>query len=150
MKFKFILLAMLLPALQVFSQTIKECNIYPTNLEENMYFDSFDAKTNTLKGVYFMVLSDGENSEYITPEFTVKLYLFQNGKDPIFIKTFEEKGIYHFGKKEYNNLDIQINTDGIEPGTYRVGIYVNADNSFKENKDDNAILFKQSITIAAQ
>jgi hypothetical protein len=150
MKFKFILLAMLLSALQVFSQTIKECNIYPTNLEENMYFDSFDAKTNTLKGVYFMVLSDGENSEYITPEFTVKLYLFQNGKDPIFIKTFEEKGIYHFGKKEYNNLDIQINTEGIDPGTYRVGIYVNADNSFKENKDDNAILFKQSITIASQ
>jgi hypothetical protein len=132
------------------SQTVKECNIYPTNLEENMYFEKFDPVTNTLKGVNFMVLSDGENSEYITPEFTVKLYLYQSGKDPIYFKTFEEKGIYHFGKKDYNDLNIIIPTDGIEPGTYRVGIHVNADNSFDENKEDDAILFKGSITIAGQ
>lgn len=149
MRPRILLLAMLLSAWQVFSQTVKECNVYPTNLEENMYFGSFDAKANTLKGVYFMVLSDGDNSEFITPEFNVKLYLYQSGKDPVYFKTFEEKGIYHFGKKEYNNLTIKINTEGVEPGTYRVGIHVNADNSFKENTSDNAMLFKQSITIMA-
>lgn len=148
MRTKFLLLAMLISVLQVFSQTVKECNVYPTNLEENMYFESFDAKTNTLKGVYFMVLSDGDNSEHVTPEFTVKLYLYQSGKEPIYFKTFEEKGIYHFGKKEYNKLNIKINTEGVEPGTYRVGVHVNADNSFKEDTGDNAMLFKQSITIS--
>lgn len=148
-KLNYIILAMLFSELQVCSQTVKACNIYPTNLEENMYIESFDEKTNTLKGVYFMVLSDGENSEYITPEFTVKLYLYQNGKDPIYIKTYEEKGIYHFGKKEYNETTIKINTDGIEPGTYRVGLYVNADKSFTEESSDNAILFKRPITITA-
>ena len=147
-KVSYFILAMLASALQVHSQTVKACNVYPTNLEENMYIESFDQKTNTLKGVFFMVLSDGENSEFITPEFTVKLYLYQNGKEPIYIKTYEEKGIYHFGKKEYNEPSIKINTEGIEPGTYRVGLHVNADNSFKENSDDNAVLFKRSITIA--
>jgi hypothetical protein len=149
MQIKYILLSFVM--MNVFinanSQTLKACNVYPTNLEENMYFESFDAKTNTIKGIYFMVLSDGDNSEFITPEFTVKLYLYQSGKDPIYIKTFEEKGINHFGKKEYDKLNIKINTEGIEPGTYRIGIHVNADDSFKENTSDNAILFKQGIII---
>ncbi len=129
-----------------FGQTVKDTNLYPTNLEENMYFKGYDAPTRTLKGVHFMVLSDGENSKWVTPAFTVKLYLYQEGKEPIFFKTFEEDGIYHMGKKEYA-LDVPLGEAEVPPGTYRVGVLVNADNTVKEKDSDNAMLFQGPITI---
>ena len=128
------------------AQTVKDCNIYPTNLEENMYFASYDDASKTIKGMYFMVLSDGDNSKFITNEFTVKIYLYQQGKDPIFIKTFEEPGIYHMGSKEYK-LDLSFSDVNVAPGTYRVGVFVNADKTVKEDPSDNAILFRTPITV---
>ena len=110
-----------------------------------MYFEKYDGASNTVKGLYFMVLSDGNNSKDRTPEFTVKLYLYQEGQDPIFIKTFEEEGIYHMGSKEYK-LNVPIPSD-VPKGTYRLGVYVNADKSFTENDANNATLFKGEIVI---
>lgn len=129
-----------------FAQTVKDANIYPSNLEENMYFTGYDAPSNTLKGVHFMVLSDGENSKWVTPAFTVKLYLYQQGKEPIFFKTFEEEGIHHMGKKEYV-LNVSLADADVPPGTYRVGVLVNADNTVKEKDSDNAMLFQEAITM---
>lgn len=129
-------------------QSVKPTNVYPSNLEENQYFESYDATTQTIKGIYFAVLSDGDNSLDRTPAFTVKLYLYQNGKDPIFIKTYElKRGIKHLTRKDFKNENVSLQGLGIPAGEYRLGIYVNADKSFEENYDDNAILFRDPIVL---
>jgi hypothetical protein len=146
---KFLLSALLVVTLATpaaFAQTVKDTNIYPTNLEENMYFKGYDAASRTIKGIHFEVLSDGENSKWVTPAFTVKMYLYQEGKEPIFFKTFEEDGIYHMGKKEYD-LDVSLADITASPGTYRVGVLVNADQTVKEKSEDNAMLFRDPITL---
>jgi len=131
----------------VLGQSVKPANIYPTNLEENMYFKGYDAMSKTIKGLHFLVLSDGNNSKDRTPEFTVKLYLYQEGKEPIFIKTLEEPGIWHLGSKEYKDIDVNLSELEIPTGTYRVGLLVNADQSFEEKASDNAMLFTDPLTI---
>lgn len=146
-KIFFSTLLMVLVPFFVKAQAVKPANVYPSNLEENMYFKGYDAATNTIKGFYFLVLSDGNNSKDKTPEFTVKLYLYQEGKDPIFIKTFEEPGIWHMGSKEYKGIDVNLSEFDVPPGTWRVGVLVNADKSFEENESDNAMLFRDPITV---
>lgn len=131
------------------AQKIKECNVYPSNMEENIWFESFDAKANMIKNINFMVLSDGNSSQDITPAFVVKLYLYQKDKEPIYIKTFELEGLYHMGSKEYKNINLSLKSFEIPEGIYRLGIHVNADVSFKENESDNAMLFKGNIVIGA-
>lgn len=140
------LFVLLLSGPAAFAQTVKDANLYPTNLEENMYFKGYDAASRTIKGMHFEVLSDGDNSKWVTPAFTVKLYLYQQGKEPIFFKTFDEEGIYHMGKKEYN-LDASLADVEAPAGTYRVGVFVNADKTVKENDADNAMLFRDAITL---
>jgi hypothetical protein len=95
-----------------------------------------------------MVLSDGNNSLDRTPEFTVKLYLYQEGKEPIFIKTYTlDNGIAHLSSREFKNQNVSLKGLNVEPGIYRLGIYVNADKSFDENMSDNAMLFRDSINV---
>jgi hypothetical protein len=133
---------------QVSGQKVKPTNTYPSNLEENQYFESYDAATQTIKGIHFMVLSDGNNSLDRTPEFTVKLYLYQEGKEPIFIKTYTlDNGIAHLSSREFKNQNVSLKGLNVEPGIYRLGIYVNADKSFDENMSDNAMLFRDSINV---
>lgn len=130
------------------AQAVKPTNTYPTNLEENMYFEGYDANTQTIKGVYFMVLTDGNNSLDRTPPFVTKIYLYQEGKDPIFIKTYEFKnGMKHMSAKEFKNDAISLKGQNIEPGVYRMGLYTNAESSFGEDMSDNAILFRDPINI---
>ncbi|MCI0751482.1 MAG: hypothetical protein L0Y35_06560 [Flammeovirgaceae bacterium] len=146
---KNILLLILITALPVagsFAQSVANANVYPSNLEENMYFKGFDSENKVITGINFIVLSDGDDSKMVTPAFTVKLYLY-DGQNPIFIKTFEEDGIYHMGKKEYEDVEVSLADLDIVPGTYRLGIYVNADKSFEEDGSDNATLFKGDIKI---
>ena len=128
------------------SRTVANANVYPSNLEENMYFESYDASSKTIKGITFQILCDGDNSTYVTPAFTVKLYIW-DGQSPVFFKTFDEKSIFHMGSKEYKSLDISLADVDLSAGTYRLGVYVNADKDFEENPDDNATLFKGEITI---
>ena len=130
-------------------QATKPTNVYPSNLEENQYFESYDATKQTIKGIHFAVLSDGDNSLDRTPAFNVKLYLYQNGKDPIFIKTYElERGTKHLTRKDFSNENVSIKDLNIQPGEYRLGVYVNADKSFEEDFNDNAILFRDPIQIS--
>lgn len=142
-----IILACLLLSSVIKAQNVKECNVYPSNLEENMWFQSYDVKTNYIRNINFMVLSDGDNSKEITPAFNVKLYLYQKDKEPIYIKTFELEGLYHMGSKEYKNINVSLKSFELPEGTYRLGLHVNADKSFKENESDNAMLFKGDIII---
>lgn len=140
-------LMLLLFTIPSYAQDIKECNVYPSNIEENMWFEKYDAATNTIKNINFLVLSDGNNSKDVTPAFTVKLYLYQKDKEPIYIQTYELEGQYHMGSREYKNVNISLAAFTIPPGVYRLGVHVNADLSFKEEESDNAMLFNGNIVI---
>jgi hypothetical protein len=134
------------------AQTIENANIYPSNLEENMYFERFNQTTNTIEGLNFLVLSDGNNSQHATPPFEISLYLLPEGStskdDLIIVKKYEMRGIYHFGSHEFENVQIDLNeTPGIQPGNYRFGIWVNSNESFTEETNDNATLFKKPIKV---
>ncbi len=131
----------------VMAQEIKDANVYPTNLEENMWFDSYDPASKTIKGINFMVLCDGNNSKDKTPAFTVKLYLYQQGKEPIFIKTYNLDGIFHMGSREFKNMSTNFADADVSPGAYRLGLFVDADDDLKEDNNDNAILFKGNINV---
>ncbi|MFW5687825.1 MAG: hypothetical protein ACOCXV_02755 [Bacteroidota bacterium] len=137
-----------------FAQTVENANVYPSNLEENMYFNSFNPSTNTIEGLYFLVLSDGDNSRHVTPAFEVSIYLMPEGsssrEDLIIVKKYPLDGIYHMGSHEFNNESINLNeTPGIQPGNYRVGIWVNSDEAFDEDRSDNATLFSTPIRITS-
>jgi hypothetical protein len=135
------------------AQDVAPANVYPSNLEENMYFEKYDDASKKITGLHFMVLSDGDNSQKVTPAFTVKLYLMPEGKssinDLVVVKTYELPGIYQMGSKEYNNETVDLKTVKISSGNYRLGIWVNADDSFKEESSDNATLFKGIIAFTA-
>jgi hypothetical protein len=136
----------------VVAQNTKPANVYPTNLEENMYYEKYDEATSTVKGLYFMVLSDGDNSRDVTPAFEVSLYLMPEGKssreDIIIIKTYKLDGIYHMGSHEFKNENISLAGVDVQPGVYRLGLWVNSNNAFQENTNDNAMLFKKNIRIS--
>jgi len=149
-KIHFLFLSLCFLSLKIWAQKEKPANLYPTNLEENMYYNGYDPASKTLKGLYFMVLSDGNNSKDKTPAFNVKIYLYQEDKDPIFVKTIEEPGIWHMGSKEYKNINIDISEYEIPDGNYRLGLLVNADRSFEEKAGDNAILFQKPLIIGAK
>jgi hypothetical protein len=140
--------------LMVFSaqaQKTLPTNVYPSNLDENMYFEKYDASTFTVKNLKFLVLSDGDNSKDVTPAFDVSIYLIPQGstsaEDVIIIKTYNLDGIYHMGSHEFDNQNISFAGKDIKPGTYRLGIWVNSSKSFEENGSDNAILFQDPIQI---
>ncbi len=136
----------------IFAQTVENTNVYPSNLEENMYFEEFDAETNVIHGLNFMVLSDGNDSQYITPGFEVSLYLLPEGSssadDLIIVKKYPLDGIYHFGSHEFENETVNLEeVAGISPGNYRLGVWVNSASDFAEDENDNATLFRQGVTI---
>jgi hypothetical protein len=143
----------LLIALGLFSANaqVEPANVYPSNLEENMYFDRYDESSTTITGLYFLVLSDGNNSKSKTPAFEVSIYLMPEGKnsreDLIIVKTYPLDGIFHFGKHEFKNESINLAGKDVAPGNYRVGIWVNSNAAFEENTNDNATLFRNSIKI---
>jgi hypothetical protein len=149
MKLKLLFSMLLLSGISM-AQTVKEANVYPTNLEENMYFTEFNSATNQIKGLYCLLLSDGDNSEFVTPAFEITLYLLPEGstseEDLIVVKKYNIKGIYHFGSMELKEKIIDLNEiEGLQPGNYRLGIWVNSDKAFEENGDDNAMLFKGTL-----
>ncbi|HRE73960.1 MAG TPA: hypothetical protein PLR45_04680 [Flavobacteriales bacterium] len=147
MKNLILLIALLSGFSRAKAQKVEDANVYPTNLEENMWWESFDSNTRTFKGVNFMVLSDGNNSEHLISPFNVKLYLYQAGKDPIFIKTWRIENMKHFMSKEYKNLTISFKDIDVPSGTWRLGLFVDADDEVKEDNGDNAMLFKKDVII---
>jgi hypothetical protein len=142
---------MALMGFSALAQTIKPADVYATNLEENMYFERYNAQTNTVEGVHFLVLSDGENSKWATPAFDVSIYIGPEGnltKETVqIVKVYNLEGIYHMGSHEFKGENISLNeVEGLVPGqTYRLGVWVNSNEAFEENPDNNAYLFATPI-----
>ena len=85
--------------LKSWAQKEKTANLHPTNLAANMYYKGYDPASKTVKGLTFKVLSDSNNSKDKTPALNVKIYLYQEGNDPIFLKMIEEPGLWHMKSK---------------------------------------------------
>lgn len=147
---KLIFTLVLMPFALMYGQSEKAANVYPSNLEENMYYTKYDAGTGVISGITFMVLSDGDNSQDYTPPFDVSLYLIPQGSsdasEVVIVKNYPLKGIYHMGSHEFKNETVSLGKiDGLVAGTYRLGIWVNSNKAFEEKDTDNAILFKNAI-----
>lgn len=133
-----------------YGQNQKEANVYPSNLEENLYYNKYDPVSGLITGINFLVLCDGNNSQDYTPPFEVSLYLIPEGSseasDTIVVKTYQLKGIYHMGSHEFKDKSVCIaGIEKLKAGTYRLGICVNSNNAFEEISQDNAMLFKNEI-----
>ena len=147
-----LLCALLIAPALLFAQWTKPTNVYPSNLDTNMYFDKYDDATKVISGINFMVLADGSNSTDKTDPFKIKLYLLVPGGDtPIFIKTYATQGINHMGSLEYRDESVDLSTvPGLTTGKYRLGVYADADNEIKgPDQGNRAMLFKGEIDFTA-
>ncbi len=130
-----------------FGQTVTNANVSLGNLSSNLYFDSYDDNTKTVKNLNFTALCDGSNSAEVTPAFTIKVYIW-DGSNPTFVKTYNDAGLHHFGSRDYTSQDIDLSGLQLAAGTYRLGVFVDADNAIPNPPDDpadNAYLTKGNI-----
>ncbi|MBI1316876.1 hypothetical protein GC167_08485 [bacterium] len=130
------------------AQTVEPADIYSTNLAENMYYSRYNPNNQTLEGVHFLVLADGNNSKHVTPGFEVSIYIAP--ADDIrpetvrILKTYRLEGLYHMGSLEFRNETIDLGpASNYRVGkTYRVGVWVNSNEAFEEKRENNAYLFE--------
>ena len=130
-----------------FGQTVEDANIFLGNLPDNLYWTSYNDNTKIVSGLNFSVYADGSNSDYVTPPFTIKVYIW-DGSNPTFVQTYNDAGIYHFGGRDYIDQNIDLSSLGLPAGSYRLGVYVDADDdisSSTDNPDDNAYLAQGNI-----
>lgn len=118
-----------------FAQTVEDANVLLGNLSGSLYWDSYDDATKIVDNLNFSVYADGTNSSYYTPAFTIKVYLW-DGSNPTFVHTFNDPGIPHFGSRDYTNEDIDISDNGLPAGSYRLGVFVDADDDIPDSEDD--------------
>lgn len=138
-----------------FMNTYAALDLAPSNLSSNIYYDNYNAQTKTIEGIHFMVLeNDGSSTLNEVPDFTVKLYLYVSEQEYYFIKTIPVSGFHEMSARtlgDYDEgqprIDVDISTVSEVPsGTYRLGVYVDADEQISEtNENNNAILFSGEI-----
>jgi len=130
-----------------FGQTVEDANILLGNMSGSLYWDSYNNNTKIVDNLNFSVYADGTNSSYVTPAFTIKVYIW-DGSNPTFVHTFNDPGIYHFGGRDYIDEDIDLTDLGLPAGSYRLGVYVDADDAIPSSVDDendNAYLAPNNI-----
>lgn len=120
-----------------FGQTEEDANILLGNLSGSLYWDSYDDNTKIVDNLNFSVYAEGTNSEYVTPEFTIKVYIW-DGSNPTFVHTINDPGLYHFGGRDYENIDIDLSELELPAGSYRLGVYVDADDDIPSSEDDES------------
>lgn len=136
-----------------YSQTVKNANLSVSNIDNNVWFESYDDSKRMIKNLNFMALCDGENSEFRTEPFVIKLYLYNKERydatqEVYYIKTYEVPYMKHFGSWEVKNANVSFCDMDIVPGVYRLGFYVDADNVIQEeNEQDNMVLFQGELNI---
>lgn len=102
-----------------------------------MYWDSYNDNTKIVSNLNFSVYADGSNSDYVTPPFTIKVYLW-DGSNPTFVHTYNDQGIHHFGGRDYQNQTIDLSNLSLPAGSYRLGVFVDADDAISGSTDDPA------------
>lgn len=153
MKYILPLSLLFLSSVHSVAQTIEDANLSVSNIDNNCWFESYDDSKRTISNLNFMALCDGNNSEYRTNPFVIKLYLYNKEKyeatqEVYYIKTYEVPYMKHFASWEVKNANINFCDIDVEPGVYRLGFYVDADNQIKESdENDNMVLFQGELNI---
>lgn len=117
----------------VCAQIEEDANVFLGNLD--MGWSSYNNTTKIVNDLYFSVYADGTNSAYVTPPFTIKVYIW-DGSNPTFVHTINDPGLYHFGGRDYENIDIDLSDLPLPAGSYRLGVYVDADDDIPSSEDD--------------
>lgn len=121
----------------VWGQTVEDANVLLGNISGSLYWDSYDDNTKIVSNLNFSVYADGTNSDYVTPAFTIKVYIW-DGSNPTFVYTINDPGIHHFGGRDYQNIDIDLSDLQLPAGSYRLGVYVDADDDIPSSVDDES------------
>ena len=119
----------------------QDANVSVSNLTSNCYYAGYDTATHKVTGLNFEVLADGDNSSNIIPDFVVKAYLWatpaEDGQQPIYVATYNVSGFHQIGSRDFSNLTIDLSqVSDIPDGTYRLGIYVDANDDIPNPPDD--------------
>jgi hypothetical protein len=149
---KIYLLASLAFMVNAFAQ---DANVSLSNLNSNNGYASYDNNTKMVSGLFFEVLSDGNNSNNIISNFQVSIYLLAcdntgsaTSSTPIIAKVYQVTGMQQMHALNYSNESVDLSqVSGLADGTYRMGIWVNSDNGVPnppDNPNDNAGLIQSN------
>lgn len=138
---KIYLLASLAFTVNAFAQ---DANVSLSNLSSNNGYSSYDNSTKIISGLFFEVLSDGNNSNNIISDFQVSAYLLAcdnsgspTSSTPIVVKTYAVTGMQQLHALDYSNESVDLSqVSGLADGTYRMGIWVNSDGGVPNPPDD--------------
>src|SRR6185437_9668670 len=138
---KIYLLASLAFTLNAFAQ---DANVSLSNLNSNNGYTSYDNSTKIISGLFFEVLSDGNNSNNIISTFQVSVYLLAcdntgtpTSSTPIVAKTYIVSGMQQLHAVNYSNESVDLTqVSSLPDGTYRMGVWVNSDNGVPNPPDD--------------
>lgn len=121
----------------VSAQSTDDVNVSVSNLSSNCWFDNYDDGTKMVNNLNFEILSEGNSSlDYVTP-FTVKIYIW-DGTNPTFVKTYNINSMHQMSALDYNNESVDLSSLGLPAGTYRLGVYCDADDAIPNPPDDGA------------
>lgn len=129
------------------TQTVEDVNVSLSNLSSNNWFQNYDDNTKTVNNLNFEVLSDGNNSlDYVTP-FVVKVYIY-DGSNPTFVKSYNINDMNQLSALDFSNQTVDLSDLSLPAGSYRLGIYVDANDDIPNPPDDpsdNASLLQGDI-----
>lgn len=143
--------------MSVFAQN---ANVSLSNLSSNNGYSNYNTGTKQISGIFFEILSDGNNSNNLLDDFQTSLYLLTcdasgnaTGSTPIIIKTYNISGMYQLHSIDYSNESVDLSqVSGLNDGMYRMGVWVNSDTGIPQPPDDpndNAALLRSSAGTAA-
>ena len=149
---KIYLLASLAFTINAFAQ---DANVSLSNLNSNNGYSSYDNSTKMVSGLFFEVLSDGNNSNNIISDFQVSIYLLAcdnsgtpTSSTPVIAKVYQVSGMQQLHSLDYSGESVDLSqVSGLADGTYRLGVWVNSDNgvpSPPDNVNDNAGLLQSN------
>ncbi len=138
---KIYLLASLAFTINAFAQ---DANVSLSNLSSNNGYSTYDNNTKMVSGLFFEILSDGNNSNNIISDFQVSIYLLpcdNNGSPtsstPVIAKIYPITGMQQMHALDYSNESVDLSqVSGLADGTYRMGVWVNSDNGVPNPPDD--------------
>jgi hypothetical protein len=149
---KIYLLASLAFTINAFAQ---DANVSLSNLNSNNGYASYDNSTKIVSGLFFEVLSDGNNSNNLISDFQVSIYLLAcdnsgsaTSSTPIIAKIYPVHGMQQLHSLDYSNESVDLSqVSGLADGTYRMGVWVNSDGGVSnppDNPNDNAGLIQSN------
>jgi len=138
---KIYLLASLAFTVNAFAQ---DANVSLSNLSSNNGYSSYDNNTKIISGLFFEVLSDGNNSNNIISDFQVSIYLLPcdnsgspTSSTPVIAKIYPITGMQQMHALDYSNESVDLSqVSGLADGTYRMGVWVNSDGGVPNPPDD--------------